>query len=136
VKAILTFIVISMIFASMLASVSAQEVMDLSILGKKPVMDVVSLPQVSTNMPTSVATSTQTPQVIELSTLNRKNTRPAVEPLSIGAAKPITLTPSFSIRNSNVTTMSAAPTVFTLPVAISSNATTVYTPPIAIYGGA
>jgi hypothetical protein len=44
------------------------------------------------------------------------------------------LTPAFSIRNANIS--SAAPTTFTMPVAIGSNATTVFTLPIAIFGGA
>jgi hypothetical protein len=47
-------------------------------------------------------------------------------------ANPVTITPSFAIKNTNITT--EAGTVFTLPQAISAGPS-VYTLPIAIFGG-
>lgn len=129
-RLILTLFVVSVL----VAAASAAEVLDLSTLGKKPDLEVVSLPQVSPTMPTIAPTSLGGAgrDAVDLSTLGKK-VQTSLPATQIKGSSPITVTPMFAIRNSNITTV--ASTVFTLPQAISANAS-VYTPPIAIFGGA
>lgn len=70
--------------------------------------------------------------VLDLSTLGKKASL-NVTTIMIKGPTPVTITPMFATRNSNVTNQAGA--VYTLPQAISANAS-VYTPPIAIFGGA
>jgi hypothetical protein len=132
-KFILTVLVVSAIFAGTLATASAQSPIDLSTLGKKVSLTPIALPQLTATMPTIPPTAlggNVSSSVIDLSTLNKKKTA-SVAATFIKGSSPITVTPSFTIRNTNVT--SEASTVFTLPQAISANG--VYTPAIAIFGG-
>ena len=137
-RLLLTIFVVSMLYASVLAAAGADNVIDLSTLNKKPVVNTVTIPQLTPNMPTAFlgATTTST-NVLDLSTLG-KSTTPSVPAVAIKGAAPITITPMFSIMNNNVTSTSSgmpSGTVFTLPIAISSYNATVYTAPIAIFGG-
>jgi hypothetical protein len=132
-KFILTVLVASAILAGTLASASDQTPIDLSTLGNKVNLEPITLPQLTATMPTIPATAlggSVSSGVIDLSTLSKKKTA-SVAATFIEGSSPITVTPSFSIRNANVT--AEASTVFTLPQAISANA--VYTPAIAIFGG-
>ncbi|NPV61633.1 MAG: hypothetical protein HPY61_03215 [Methanotrichaceae archaeon] len=132
-KFILTVLVVSALLAGALATASAQNAIDLSTLGKKVSLEPITLPQLTATMPTippAALGGKVSSDVIDLSTLNQKKTA-SVAATFIQGSSPITVTPSFSIRNSNVT--AEANTVFTLPQAISANA--VYTPAIAIFGG-
>lgn len=134
-KAFLAILVVSVLFGGFLASASAQDVLDLSTLGKKPTAAPVALPSLSAAMPTtspSALGGNVKTEVLDLSTLGKKALVPDVNATLIKGATPVTVTPSFAIKNMNITT--EANTVFTLPQAIAANAG-VYTPPIAIYGG-
>ncbi len=134
-KVTLTIIVVSLLLAGVLIAAGADQVIDLSTLGKKS-MDTVSIPVISQNMPGILATylgQNTTPQAIDLSTLGKKTAKSTATPVMITGATPITITPMFAIKNQNITT--EANTVFTLPQAVAANST-VYTPPIAIFGGA
>lgn len=137
-KILLTVIVISMLFAGVLAAAGADGVLDLSTLGKKNT-EAINIPATSlgtSNVPATQlggkTTTTQT-QALDLSTLGRKRAESTVPPVVIKGPSPITVTPMFSIKNSNITT--EAGTVITLPQAVGAN-NTVYTAPIAIFGGA
>jgi hypothetical protein len=133
-KLILAVFVVSVLLAGVLATADAEDALDLSTLNKKPSLEPIALPQVSSNMPTEAPTSQagNEKKVLDLSTLGKKaeSTEGA---FLIKSANPVTITPMFSVKNANVTTK--AGTVFTLPLAISASAS-VYTPPIAIFGGA
>lgn len=135
-KAFLAVLVVSVLFAGFLATASAQNVLDLSTLGKKTTVAPVALPSLSSATPTiapSALGGNAKSEVLDLSTLGKKALKPAVAATLIKGATPITITPSFAIKNMNIT--AEANTVFTLPQSIAANAS-VYTPPIAIYGGA
>jgi hypothetical protein len=130
-KLILTVFVVLAILAGVLATASAEDVLDLSTLGKSTAQ---TLPQLSPAMPTTAALTLggdAKTDVIDLSTLGKKFTS-SVNSTLIKGSNAVTVTPMFSIRNTNITT--EANTVFTLPQAVGSNS--VYTPPIAIFGGA
>ncbi len=134
-KVLLTIIVISMLFAGVLAAAGADGVLDLSTLGKKNV-ETISIPATSlgtSNVSVAQLGGKTTQPVLDLSTLGKKTALSTVPPIMIKGPSPITITPMFSIKNNNVTT--EAGTVFTLPQAVAAN-DTVYTPPIAIFGGA
>jgi hypothetical protein len=134
-KAILSALVVLILFASIIV-VSGQGPIDLSTLRSKPVMEPVKLPRLSPALPTYPPTAlggNLDKTVIDLSTLSKKLMIPAVPATLISGPTPITVTPSFAIRNTNITGTSN--TIFTLPQAISANAT-VYTPAFAIFGGA
>lgn len=134
-KLILTVIVVLAILASVLATANAEGVLDLSTLGKNTGQQATALPQVSPAMPTTAAVTlggNEKTDVIDLSTLGKKQLTPSVNATVIKGSNHVTVTPMFSIRNANITTM--ANTVYTLPQAVGSNR--VYTPPIAIFGGA
>jgi hypothetical protein len=133
-KLILTIFVVSMLLAGVVASASAAGVLELSTLNKNASQKTIALPQLSPTMPTIAPTvlgGKVNRNVLDLSTLGRK-AETNVAATMIKGASPITVTPMFSVKNTNVT--GVAGTVFTLPQAISANAT-VYTPPIAIFGG-
>ncbi|MDD4161197.1 MAG: hypothetical protein PHW87_01820 [Methanothrix sp.] len=134
-KLILTVFVVTVLLASVAVTASAADVLDLSTLGKKVSIEPVSLPKVSSAMPTIAPTSlggNLKSDVLDLSTLGKK-VQLNVSTTMIKGASPVTITPMFSVKNANVT--SQAGSVFTLPQAISATAS-VYTPPIAIFGGA
>jgi len=134
-RLVLTAIVVAVLLAGIMSQASAAGVLDLSTLNKKPAQQVISLPQVSANMPTIAATplgSDANIQVMDLSTLGKK-VPSNVSATLIQGASPVTITPGFAIKNANITTEAA--TVFTLPQAISASPS-VYTLPIAIFGGA
>ena len=134
-KLILSVIVVSVFLAGVMSLASAADVLDLSTLNKKPILETIALPQVSPNMPTIAPIALagdEKKEVLDLSTLGRK-AELNVSATLIKGANPVTITPMFAVKNTNVTTR--AGTVFTLPLAISANAS-VYTPPIAIFGGA
>jgi hypothetical protein len=134
-KVILTISVVLVLLAGAMAAAGADGVIDLSTLGKQS-SEPVALPRLTTTMPTDYPASylgSQTSKpVIDLSTLGKAKATSAVA-VELKGATPITITPSFSIKNANITT--EANTIFTLPQAISAN-TTLYTPPFAIFGGA
>ena len=132
-RVVLTVFVISVLCAGILVAAGAGGVIDLSTLGKKPKMTPLALPKLTPNMPSYTGANVSPSKVIDLSTLGKAKLKPALEAVLLKGHKPVTVTPSFSIRNANIT--AEAGTVFTLPQAISRNAT-VYTPPIAIFGGA
>ncbi len=134
-KLILTVFVVSAILASVLATASAEGVLDLSTLGKNTAQQAMALPQVSPAMPTTAPVTLggkARTDVLDLSTLGKKQLTPSVAGTVIKGSNPVTVTPMFAIRNTNITTV--ANTVYTLPQAVGSNG--VYTPPIAIFGGA
>jgi hypothetical protein len=134
-KLILTLFVVTILLASVAITASAADVMDLSTLGKKPVVEAVTLPRLSPTMPTIAPTALGgkiKTDVLDLSTLGRKAQVNANVSMIKGAA-PVTVTPMFSVKNSNVTNQAGS--VFTLPQAVAA-APSVYTPPIAIFGGA
>ena len=56
-KLILTIFVITVLLAGVIATASAADVLDLSTLGKKTSIPAISLPQVSSNMPTIAPTA-------------------------------------------------------------------------------
>jgi hypothetical protein len=134
-KLILTIFVITVLLAGVIAAASAADVLDLSTLNKKTSVQTISLPQVSPSLPTiapKALGSGVKSSVLDLSTLGKKASL-NVTTFMIKGATPVTITPMFATRNSNVTNQAGA--VYTLPQAISANAS-VYTPPIAIFGGA
>ncbi len=135
-KLILTVFVVSMLLAGVVVSASAAGVLELSTLNKKTTQQQpIALPQLSPTMPTIAPTALGgkvNSNVLDLSTLGKK-AEANVAATSIKGASPITVTPMFAVKNTNVT--GVAGTVFTLPLAIGANAS-VYTPPIAIFGGA
>jgi len=123
-KAFLIVLVVSVLFAGVVASASAQDVLDLSTLGKKQTTASVSASALGGNVDT---------EVLDLSTLGKKALLPDVNTTMIKGATPVTITPMFAIKNMNITT--EANTVFSLPQTVAANPG-VYTLPIAIYGGA
>jgi hypothetical protein len=135
-KVILIISVVLMLLAGATAAAGADGVIDLSTLGKRS-SEPVALPRLTPTMPTNYTTSylgSQTSKpVVDLSTLGKKKAASTVPGVELKGPIPVTITPSFSIRNANITM--EANTIFTLPQAISAN-TTLYTPPFAIFGGA
>ncbi|MFZ2471409.1 MAG: hypothetical protein WAW52_05630 [Methanothrix sp.] len=134
-KLILTLFVVTVLLASVAVTASAADVLDLSTIGKKPSIEPVSLPRLSPTMPTIAATSlggSQKSDVLDLSTLGKK-AQLNVSTSMIKGASPVTITPMFAVKNTNVTNQAGS--VYTLPQAISATPS-VYTPPIAIFGGA
>ncbi len=134
-KLILTVFVASALLASVLATASAEGVLDLSTLGKNTAQQPTALPQVSPTMPATAPATLgggMKTDVLDLSTLGKKQLKPSIPATSIKGPNPVTVTPMFSIRNANIT--AAASTVYTMPQAVGANA--VYTPAIAIFGGA
>ena len=134
-KLILSVFVVTALLAGTAFMVSAADVLDLSTLNKKPVMDIVQLPRLSPTMPTTAATAlggNVNANVLDLSTLGRKAAL-NVTATTITGASPITVTPMFAVKNGNASNQAGS--VYTLPQAISSG-TNVYTLPIAIFGGA
>jgi hypothetical protein len=134
-KLILTLFVVTVLLASIAVTASAADVLELSTLGKKTSMEAVSLPRLSPTMPTIAATSlggNLKSDVLDLSTLGKKALL-NVNTTMIKGPTPVTITPMFAVKNTNVTNQAGS--VFTLPQAISAT-TSVYTPPIAIFGGA
>jgi len=133
-KVYIIVIVISMLLLGTMAAV-AVNVNDLSTIGKKPVIEPISLPRLTSFTPTYISPNASPSGMapIELSTLLRKQTASSVPPRALGSATPITVTPGFSIRNANVTGL--ANSVITPSQAIRANAT-VITPTFAIFGGA
>jgi len=134
-KLILTVFVVTALLAGMAFSASAADVLDLSTLNKKPVMDVVQLPRLSPAMPTTPATALGGDlkgDVLDLSTLGKKAAL-GVNVTTIRGATPITVTPMFAVKNNEAENQAGS--VYTLPQAIPSG-TIVYTPPFAIFGGA
>jgi hypothetical protein len=133
-KVLLNVLIVSILFASILV-VSGVGIIDLSTLNK-PALQPVMLPQVSPTMPTIPPTALSgisNTKVRDLSTLGMRSMKPMTAATVIKAATPITITPTISIKNMNIT--SIANTVYTPPYAISANGT-IYTPPFAIFGGA
>jgi hypothetical protein len=128
-------LIVTVLLASVAVTASAADVLDLSTLGKKPSIEAVSLPKVSPTMPTIAPTAlggNLNSNVLDLSTLGKKALL-NVNVTMIKGASPVTITPMFAIKNTNVTNQAGS--VITLPQAISANPS-VYTPPIAIFGGA
>ena len=128
-------LIVTVLLASVAFTASAADVLDLSTLGNKPSIEAVSLPRLSPTMPTIAPTTmggNLNVNVLDLSTLGKKIQLDANATMIKGSS-PVTVTPMFAVKNSNVTNQ--AGTVFTLPQAISANAI-VYTPPFAIFGGA
>lgn len=129
-KAVLTLTVVIVLFAGVVTAAAADGVLDLSTLNKKPVSTIV-LPQSTSNIDYTAANylgSKTTKEVLDLSTMGKKYTS-TVAPTLIKGPTPVTVTPSITIRNNNVT--SVASDVITQPQAVTKNAT-VYTLPIAI----
>jgi hypothetical protein len=134
-KLILSVFVVTALLAGTAFMASAADVLDLSTLNKKPVMDIVQLPRLSPTMPTTAATAlggNANTNVLDLSTLGKKAAL-NVTTTNIEGPSPITVTPMFAVKNGNASNQAGS--VYTLPQAISSG-TNVYTPPIAIFGGA
>ena len=134
-KLILSVFVVSVLLLGVATMANAADVLDLSTLNKKPVMDVVQLPRLSPTLPTTPATTLGgdvNGNVLDLSTLGKKAAL-NVTATNIRGASPITVTPMFAVKNENVSNQAGS--VYTLPQAISSG-TIVYTPPFAIFGGA
>ena len=130
-KAILTLSVVLMLFAGVIAAAAADGVLDLSTLNKKPV-STIALPQSTPTINYAAANylgSKTTKEVLDLSTLGKKKVTPTVAATLIKGPTPVTITPSFTIRNNNVT--SVANDIITQPQAVTKN-TTIYTLPIAI----
>ena len=129
-KAILTITVVLSLFAGVKTAASADGVLDLSTLNKKPVSTIV-LPQSTSTINYSAANylgSKTTKEVLDLSTMGKKLTSTVAATLIKGPT-PVIITPSFTIRSNNVT--SVANDIITQPQAVTKN-TTIYTPPIAI----
>ena len=129
-------LIVAVLLASVAFTASAADVLDLSTLGNKPSsIEAVSLPRLSPTMPTIAPTSLGgnfNKNVRDLSTLGN-NAQIDATATMIKGPSPVTITPMFAIKNSNVTNQAGS--VFTLPQAISASAS-VYTPPFAIFGGA
>jgi hypothetical protein len=133
-KVLLNVLIVSTLFTSILV-VSGVGIIDLSTMEKKPALQPVMLPQLSPTMPAIPPTALggkMNMAVMDLSTIGRKSMIPMTSATVVKAGTPITVTPLFSIKNMNIT--SIANTVFTPSQAIAANAT-VYTPPFAIFGG-
>ena len=129
-KAILTLTVVLVLFAGVITAAAAEGVLDLSTLNKNPV-STIALPQSTPTINHAAANylgSKTTKEVLDLSTLGKKFT-PTVGATLIKGPAPVIITPSFTIRNNNVT--SVANDIITQPQAVTKN-TTIYTPPIAI----
>ena len=129
-KTILIITVVLMLFAGVITAAAADGVLDLSTLNKNPVSTIV-LPQSTPTINYAAANylgSKTTKEVLDLSTMGKKFTSTVAATLIKGPA-PVTITPSFTIRNSNVT--SVANDIITQPLAVTKN-TTLYTLPIAI----
>ncbi|MFB3763921.1 MAG: hypothetical protein ACE14P_01580 [Methanotrichaceae archaeon] len=134
-KLVLTIIVVSILLAGVLIAAGADNVIDLSTLGRSN-QGTINIPVISQSMASIPAThlgESATPQVSSLSTLGKPKVESTTSALKINGPSPITITPMFAIKNQNITT--EANTVFTLPVAVGANST-VFTLPIAIFGGA
>jgi hypothetical protein len=134
-RLIMKLVLISMLLAGVLIAAGADNVLDLSTLGKNN-QGSINIPVISHDIASVPATRlgmSAIPPVSDLSTLGKKKVLSTIPPVILTGASPITITPAFAIRNKNIT--SEANTVFTLPQAISAN-NTVYTLPIAIFGGA
>ena len=129
-KTILIITVILVLFAGAIAATAADGVLDLSTLTKKPV-STIALPQSTPTVNYAAANylgSKTTKEVLDLSTMGKKFTATVAATLIKGPT-PVIITPSFTIRNNNVT--SVANDIITQPQAVTKN-TTIYTPPIAI----
>ena len=129
-KAILTLSMVLILFAGVMAATAAEGVLDLSTLTKKPV-STIALPQSTPTVNYAAANylgSKTTKEVLDLSTMGKKFTATVAATLIKGPT-PVIITPSFTIRNNNVT--SVANDIITQPQAVTKN-TTIYTPPIAI----
>ncbi|HOT06599.1 MAG: hypothetical protein A4E45_01433 [Methanosaeta sp. PtaB.Bin039] len=135
-RTITTLIIISMLMAGLVASAGAAGVIDLSSLGKKPVIEPISLPRMTSYTPSFLSYENANPtyNVIDLSTLNRKAVTPSVAAYVIKGANPIKFTPTVAIFNQN-RTASLTNTVVTPSFAVAANRTAI-TPPQAIFGGA
>ncbi len=134
-KVTLMVIAVLMLLAGILIAAGADNVLDLSTLGKNN-LGTITIPVTSQNMPSVPVThlgESATPEVSNLSTLGKPKVESTTPAKQITGPSPVTITPMFAIKNQNIT--SQANIVFTLPLAVSSNST-VYTPPIAIFGGA
>jgi hypothetical protein len=128
-KIILTAIVATMLLVGMVAAAGTP--IDLSTLGKKAEMKSSMTPVVITYTRDEPRTTTN---AIDVRTLGRSFgtfAGTSMEPLELGASKPITYTPSFSISVSNRT--SSQVTLYTPPFSIGQNAQ--YTPQQMIFGG-
>jgi hypothetical protein len=134
-KLILSVFVVIAFLAGTAFVASAADVLDLSTLNKKPVMDAVQLPRLTPTLPTTPANAlggNVNGNVLDLSTLGKKAAL-NITATNIRGASPITVTPMFAVKNGNASNQAGS--VYTLPQAISSG-TIVYTPPFAIFGGA
>ena len=134
-RLILTLFAVTVLLASVAVTASAVDVLDLSTLGKKPVVEAVTLPRLSPTMPTIAPTALGgklNKDVLSLSTLGKKAQANANVSMIKGAT-PVTVTPMFSVKNGNATNQAGS--VYTLPQAVAA-APSVYTAPIAIFGGA
>jgi hypothetical protein len=134
-KLILTVFVVIVFLAGVMAAASAQDVLNLSTLGKKTSTQAMTLPQVSQNMPTIAPTAlggNVESNILDLSTLGKK-TNTNVNATTIKGSSAITVTPMFAIKNPDAGNQAGS--VRTLPQAISASASVV-TPPIALFGGA
>jgi hypothetical protein len=129
-KTILTLSMVLILFAGVIAATAADGVLDLSTLNKKPVSTII-IPQSTPTIDYAAANylgSKTTKEVLDLSTLGKKFT-PTVSATLIKGPTPVIITPSFTIRSNNVT--SVANDIITQPQAVTRN-TTIYTLPIAI----
>jgi hypothetical protein len=136
-KSILTVSIVLMLFAGVFTAAAADGVLDLSTLGKKSDIQPVSLPMSTPSTPSysnNYLGSQNAKDVLDLSTLGKKKIMSDENITTIKGSGPITITPSFSIVNTNLTSTEAA-TIFTMPQAISANPI-IFTPPIALFGGA
>lgn len=134
-KSILTFFVATVFLSGIMAAASAADVIDLSTIDKTANIDAITLPQLSSSMPTIAPTAlggNTKSNVMDLSTLGKK-VEATIPATKIKGASPITITPMFAVTNANTSEIGS--TVFTLPQAVSSG-TNVYTLPIALFGGA
>ncbi len=130
-KAILTLTVVLVLFAGVITAAAADGVLDLSTLNKNPV-STIALPQSTPTINHAAANylgSKTTKEVLDLSTLDKKKVTPTVAATLIKGPTPVIITPSFTIRNNNVT--SVANDIITQPQAVTKN-TTLFTLPIAI----
>jgi hypothetical protein len=129
-KTILTITVVLVLFAGVITAAAADGVLDLSTLNKNPVSTIV-LPQSTSTVDYAAANylgSKTTKEVLDLSTMGKKVTSTVAATLIKGPT-PVTITPSFTIRNNNGT--SVANDIITQPQAVTKN-TTLFTLPIAI----
>ncbi|VVB64195.1 Uncharacterised protein [uncultured archaeon] len=129
-KTILTITVVLVLFAGVMTAAAADGVLDLSTLNKNPV-STIALPQSTSTVDYAAANylgSKTTKEVLDLSTMGKKVTSTVAATLIKGPT-PVTVTPSFTIRNNNGT--SVANDIITQPQAVTKN-TTLFTLPIAI----